>query len=123
MTEGLSPRGAVALLAIVVVAWGTNWPVTKMIVHDMSPLWSTALRCGIAAAVLAPLRWAQGNVIIPKRGDMPVVLCTTLLHMMAFSARRLLLSTKRQTFGNPNTRPLVISRWDFRRLNYLYLGK
>ena len=86
MVKGLSPRSAAALLAIVVLAWGTNWPVTKMIVHDMSPLWSTALRCAIAATALAPLLWTQGNFIIPKRGDIPVVFCTALLHMVAFSA-------------------------------------
>jgi drug/metabolite transporter (DMT)-like permease len=86
MPHGLSARGAAALLAIVVLAWGTNWPVTKMIVHEISPLWSTALRCMIAAAALAPLLWAQGNFIIPRRGDWPIVLCTSLLHMVAFSA-------------------------------------
>ena len=86
MVKGLSPRSAAALLAIVVLAWGTNWPVTKMIVHDMSPLWSTALRCAIAAIALAPLLWTQGNFIIPKRGDIPIVFCTALLHMVAFSA-------------------------------------
>jgi drug/metabolite transporter (DMT)-like permease len=85
-SHGLSARGAAALLAIVVVAWGTNWPVTKVIVHDMSPLWSTAMRCGVAAAAVVPLLWATGNFIIPRRGDMPVVLSTGLLHMAAFSA-------------------------------------
>ena len=86
MNHGLSPRGAAVLLAVVVLAWGTNWPMTKMIVHDVSPLWSTALRCMIAAAALVPLLLMQGNFIIPKRGDLPVVLCTALLHMVAFSA-------------------------------------
>jgi drug/metabolite transporter (DMT)-like permease len=86
MSHGLSPRSAVGLLAIVVLAWGTNWPVTKMIVQSMSPVWSTAVRCGIAAAALGPLLWVQGNFIVPKRGDLPVVFCTALLHMVAFSA-------------------------------------
>jgi drug/metabolite transporter (DMT)-like permease len=86
VSHELSARAAAALLAIVVVAWGTNWPVTKMIVHDMSPLWSTAMRCGFAAAAIVPLLWATGNFIIPRRGDMPVVLSTGLLHMAAFSA-------------------------------------
>jgi drug/metabolite transporter (DMT)-like permease len=86
MIHRLPTRSSIALLAIVVVAWGTNWPVTKMIVHDVSPLWSTALRCMIAAAALVPLLGAQGDFIIPKRGDVPVVLCTSLLHMVAFSA-------------------------------------
>lgn len=86
MEPSLSPRSAIALLAVIALAWGTNYPVTKMIVHDIPPLWSTALRCAIAAAVLAPLLWWQGDFIIPKRGDLPVVLSTSLLHMVAFSA-------------------------------------
>src|SRR6267142_1301504 len=86
MASGLSTRSAAVLLAAVVLAWGTNWAVTKMIVHDMSPLWATALRCMIAAAALAPLLWAQGDFIIPRRGDLPVVFCTSILHLVAFSA-------------------------------------
>jgi drug/metabolite transporter (DMT)-like permease len=57
-----------------------------MVVREMSPLWSTALRCAIAAAALALLLWARGEFIIPKRGDVPVVLSTSLLHMVAYSA-------------------------------------
>jgi drug/metabolite transporter (DMT)-like permease len=86
MAGGLSTRSAAALLAGVVLAWGTNWPVTKIIVQDVSPLWATALRCMIAAAALAPLLWAQGDFIIPRRGDLPVVFCTSILHLTAFSA-------------------------------------
>jgi len=86
MTDHLSSRQAALLLTIVVLAWGTNWPVTKLIVRDIPPLWSTALRSWIAAATLAPLLWARGSFIIPKRGDVPVVLSTALLHMVAFSS-------------------------------------
>lgn len=86
MAGGLSTRSAALLLAAVVLAWGTNWPVTKIIVQDVTPLWATALRCVIAAAVLAPLLWMQGDFIIPRRGDLPVVFCTSILHLVAFSA-------------------------------------
>ena len=86
MAGGLSTRSAAVLLAGVVLAWGTNWPVTKLIVQDVTPLWATALRCMIASAALAPLLWMQGDFIIPKRGDLPVVLCTSILHLVAFSA-------------------------------------
>jgi drug/metabolite transporter (DMT)-like permease len=86
MASGLSTRSAAVLLAGVVLAWGTNWPVTKMIVQDVPPLWATALRCMIAAATLAPMLWAQGVFIVPKRGDLPVVFCTSILHLVAFSA-------------------------------------
>jgi drug/metabolite transporter (DMT)-like permease len=86
MAGGLSTRNAAVLLAGVVLAWGSNGPVTKMVVQDVPPLWATALRCMIAAATLAPMLWAQGAFIFPKRGDLPVVFCTSLLHLVAFSA-------------------------------------
>ena len=86
MAVGLSGRRAAVLLAGIVLAWGTNWPVTKLIVQDISPLWATALRCAIAAAALAPLLWASGDFITPRRGDLPVVFCTSILHLVAFSA-------------------------------------
>ncbi|WFU17587.1 DMT family transporter [Bradyrhizobium sp. CB3481] len=86
MAGGLSTRGAAVLLSGVVLAWGTSWPATKMVVQDVPPLWATALRCMIAAATLAPMLWVQGQFIIPRRGDLPVVLCTSLLHLVAFSA-------------------------------------
>jgi drug/metabolite transporter (DMT)-like permease len=84
--QALSYRRALLLLVVVVLAWGTNWPVTKTIVRDMPPLWSTALRAAIAAAVVALLQWWRGEFIIPKRGDIAVVLSTSLLHMTAYSA-------------------------------------
>ena len=49
MAGGLSTRSAAVLLAGVVLAWGTNWPVTKLIVQDVTSLWATALRCMIAS--------------------------------------------------------------------------
>jgi drug/metabolite transporter (DMT)-like permease len=87
MPDQMLSRGhALVLLGVVALAWGANWPVTKAIVHEMSPLWFTALRCAIAAAVLAILLWLRGEFIVPKRGDVPVVLSTSLLHMTAYSA-------------------------------------
>ena len=81
-----SSARSLALLAIVVLCWGINWPITKVIVRDISPLWSTAMRCGIAAIVLAVLLRARGIFVVPKRGDLPVVLSISLLHMTAYSA-------------------------------------
>ena len=78
------PR-ALVLLSLVVLAWGASWPITRIIVREISPLWSTAFRCGIAAIALSVLLAASRQFIVPKRGDIPVILSISLLHMTAFS--------------------------------------
>jgi drug/metabolite transporter (DMT)-like permease len=60
---------AVLLFLVVVVVWGVNWPVTKVIVADVPPLWATALRFAIAGVMLLVLQVAQGSLIVPRRGD------------------------------------------------------
>lgn len=82
----LSRHYAVALLAIVVLSWGLNWPVTKLIVEHVPALWTTAIRCWIACVALAAILIASGKLVLPPRGDMPVVWSIALLHMVLFSA-------------------------------------
>ena len=81
----LSVHRALGLLSLVILSWGANWPVTKIIVRDISPAWSTAFRCVIAAMTLAILLFASRRFLLPKKGDVPVVLSIALLHMSAFS--------------------------------------
>jgi drug/metabolite transporter (DMT)-like permease len=77
---------ALLLFSVVVLCWGLNWPVTKLIVREMPPLWVAALRSGIGAVVLFGLLCAQRNLIVPRRGDIPIVLGIALPHMVAFSS-------------------------------------
>ncbi|WP_024511133.1 DMT family transporter [Bradyrhizobium sp. ARR65] len=86
MDYALPRRVAFLLFAIVVVTWGLNWAVTKVIVHSVFPLWATAIRTAIATAALFVVQLARGQLIIPRRGDWPVIAAIALLHMVAFSA-------------------------------------
>lgn len=86
MTQILSRRAALLLFAVVVVTWGLNWTVTKTLVHSVSPLWTTTIRSAIATVALFALLIARGQLITPRRGDVPVILSIALLHMVAFSA-------------------------------------
>lgn len=79
-------RRAVLLLAIVACAWGTSWPVTKLLLAYMPPLWTTATRSLIAVLTLFGISAARRRVLIPTRRDLPVVLNIALLHMVGFSA-------------------------------------
>ncbi len=82
----LSRRDAILLLAAVVLAWGGNWPVSKVILASVPPLWTTALRSALGTLVLLAIAAGRGRLILPRRGDLPVVLSIGLLHMVGFSA-------------------------------------
>jgi drug/metabolite transporter (DMT)-like permease len=86
MNHPLSRGSALLLFSIIVVTWGLNWTATKTIVHSVSPLWTTAIRSAIATVTLLGLLAARRQLVVPRRGDVPVVLAITCLHMVAFSA-------------------------------------
>ncbi|MGH7392118.1 MAG: DMT family transporter [Candidatus Rokuibacteriota bacterium] len=78
-------REGVLFLAMVVVAWGLTWPVNKVILESLSPLWMMALRSAIATVALFAISIALGRLALPPRGDVPVLLSITLLHMVGFA--------------------------------------
>jgi drug/metabolite transporter (DMT)-like permease len=86
MEHVLSRRAALLLFAAVVVTWGSNWAVTKILVQSFSPLWTTAIRSAVATVVLLALLLARGQLIVPRRGDVAVIVAVAVLHMAAFSA-------------------------------------
>ncbi len=75
-----------ALLAFVVLAWGLNWVVMKIVVQEVTPLWAVAMRTVIAAVVLAPALLLTRQFIVPRRSDIPIILAISLFHMVAFAA-------------------------------------
>jgi drug/metabolite transporter (DMT)-like permease len=85
MNRPVAHLNAIAVLASVVLIWGLTWTVTKAIVHHITPFWVTSFRCLIASVVLFILLTARGQFVVPKRGDVPVILSITLLHIVAFS--------------------------------------
>ena len=85
-SDRLTRPVALLLFATVVLAWGFTWPVTKVLVQSVTPLWTVALRSLISGVVLLGLLLAQGKLIVPRRGDLPVVFGIALPHMVAFSA-------------------------------------
>jgi drug/metabolite transporter (DMT)-like permease len=82
----LSTATALLLFVTVILVWGLNWTVTKIIVTHVTPLWTASLRTWIAVVGLLVLLAACRQLIVPKRGDIAVVLAIGLFHMVAFSA-------------------------------------
>ncbi|WP_326491117.1 DMT family transporter [Achromobacter deleyi] len=74
------------LLAVVVLAWGFTWVVSKLLLLHMTPLWAVAARSMAGTAALLALGLALRRVAWPVKADVPVILSVGLLHMGAFAA-------------------------------------
>src|SRR5436190_20664411 len=83
--QHLSTRAALALFGVVILAWGFNWTVTKILVQSVTPLWMTTIRSAIAVVVLFGLTLATRDLRLPRRGDLPVVVNIAILHMTGFA--------------------------------------
>ena len=80
----VSHRAAVVMLIVVVVAWGLAWPVNKLILEQLSPLWTAALRSAIGTVALFVMAGAARRLVLPPRADLPVLFSISLLHMVGF---------------------------------------
>lgn len=82
----MSGRTALMLLAAVVVLWGVNWPIMKVGVAVIPPLWFAVLRTMIGAGTLFAVLIATGRFAWPNRHDLPVLASVGLLQVAAFLA-------------------------------------
>jgi len=80
-----SRRQGLLALVTVVLAWGFTWPVNKVVLATLSPLWAVTLRSAIATVALFALQAMSGRVTRPPREDLPVLISITLLHMLGFN--------------------------------------
>jgi drug/metabolite transporter (DMT)-like permease len=82
--ERASQRAGVLFLITVVLAWGLTWPVNKLLLESLTPLWMLAARSAIATLALFVIALVLGRLAVPPRADVPVLLSITLLHMVGF---------------------------------------
>jgi drug/metabolite transporter (DMT)-like permease len=82
--SGARGQGFLALI-IVILAWGLTWPVNKVVLGTLSPLWAVTLRSVIATAALFALTAWRGRIAWPPREDWSVLWSITLLHMVGFN--------------------------------------
>ncbi len=80
-----SARQGFAFLFVAVVSWGLTWPINKLVLEAMGPLWMAALRSALAAGVLVLASAPRGKLVPPPRADLPVLVSIALLHMTGFA--------------------------------------
>lgn len=79
------PSNSYAWLALMVLLWGASWPVTKLALAQVSPLWLATIRFASAGACLFVFLAVQGRLRLPPTKDLPIVLSIGLLQMMTFT--------------------------------------
>jgi drug/metabolite transporter (DMT)-like permease len=74
------------LLVMLVLTWAVSWPVIKIGVTSVPPLWFAFLRYAMAAACLFAAAARSGGFELPPRRDWPLVAVSGLLQMALYSA-------------------------------------
>lgn len=72
---------AYALLAAVVLLWGVNWPIMKMGLDYLSPLWFAATRIGLGALCLFAVLAVQGLLLWPGRRELGIMVAVGVLQI------------------------------------------
>jgi O-acetylserine/cysteine efflux transporter len=83
VTDGAGRR---ILLALLVLSWAASWPVIKIGVAAVPPIWYACVRYAIATACLFALVLARREATFPPREDWPLVVISGVFQMAAYSA-------------------------------------
>lgn len=78
LIPNVSRRTAYLLLACLVVVWGVHWPVVKFALTDVPPLTYAFLRVGTALLTVGAFLQARGQLALPPRADLRVLLVVGL---------------------------------------------
>ncbi len=77
-------RRAMVLVGCMVLIWGCNWPVNKVILTHIGPFWFASVRMGLGAATLFLVQaFRSDGVKLPARADLPIVFSIGLVQMAA----------------------------------------
>jgi drug/metabolite transporter (DMT)-like permease len=82
----LSRTAAYAVFALLVLIWGLNWPIMKIVVQLMPPLWFVIARLALGAVCLFGVLLATGRLAKPTRADWPVIWSVSFFQMYVFMA-------------------------------------
>ncbi|MCF5143875.1 EamA family transporter [Pseudomonas sp. PA-6-1D] len=72
-------------LCVMVLLWGISWPVTKLALTEVAPIWLSAFRFGSASVCLFVFVALRGKLKFPPRADWPIVISIGLLQMTVFT--------------------------------------
>jgi len=72
------------LFMFIIAAWGLAWPVNKIGLAYMSPLWYTAMRLIVGTITMLTVAVSFNKFTLPNRQDIPLILIIGLLQISAY---------------------------------------
>lgn len=73
-----------ALFSFIVLSWGLAWPINKIGLTYMSPLWYTAIRLVVGMLTMTILVVAVNKFTLPSRKDIPLIAVIGLLQISIY---------------------------------------
>jgi len=80
----LTRNTAYGLLSLLVLIWGANWPLLKIGLAYITPLWLAVIRVGFGAVCLFAYLGLTGQLAVPTRRDLPILLSVAIFQMVLF---------------------------------------
>ena len=74
------------LLAILVLIWGASWPVIKIGVTTVPPIWFACLRYVVGTACLVVIVALRGELRLPSSSDWKLIAVSGILQLATYSA-------------------------------------
>jgi drug/metabolite transporter (DMT)-like permease len=71
------------LLAAAVTILGLNWPVMATGLQSITPIWMAAIRVAGAAVAVVIVTLATGNLVVPPRHDLPMMVSVSVFRLSA----------------------------------------
>lgn len=86
MTQtNFSLKTLLLLLLGVLFVWGFSWPIMKLTLQDISPIWLAALRLSIGCLALFLVLLPSKHRFLPTKQDIPFLLSVGLVQMGGFT--------------------------------------
>lgn len=82
----MKPFRSHVLLALLILTWAISWPVIKIGVTTVTPIWFASLRYVVASVCLFAFVALRRGLVLPPRPDWPLVAVSGALQMGAYSA-------------------------------------
>jgi drug/metabolite transporter (DMT)-like permease len=79
-----SPVLVYSLLLSVIIIWSLAWPISKIGLYDMPPMWFSSLRLWTGFLAIIIILAFQKQLKLPSRKDLPLILSIGLLQMACF---------------------------------------